>query len=301
MIYTVTLNPSLDYHLHVPCLTQGGTNRAVREDMTFGGKGINVSVVLTRLGIPNIALGFVAGFTGDEFCAHLTETGIVHDMIRLENGLTRINVKLHAEDETEINASGPVITTEAMEALMRKLDGLNAGDTLVLSGSIPPSLPRDTYAAVMARLTGKGIRFVVDAEGEALTATLAHRPFLIKPNLRELSMLTGRELITDEQIIAAARDLKARGAENVLVSLGGRGAILLDDDENCHIAPAVGGKPVSTVGAGDSMVAGFLAGLSEGYGHALRLGLAAGGATACTEGLANRDAICALLDGRCLR
>ena len=297
MIYTLTLNPSLDYSLYADTLAYGTANRAVRETLTYGGKGINVSVILTRLGIPNVALGFVAGFTGDELCARLNDAGIAHDMIRLAEGMTRINIKLHAEDETEINAAGPVITAGAMESLMCQLDGLNDGDTLVLSGSIPPSLPRDTYAAVMVLLAGKDIRFVVDAEGEALTAALAHRPFLVKPNLRELSMLVGRELASDDEIIIAARDLQMRGAENVLVSLGSRGAILLDGDGNCHVSPALGGKPVSTVGAGDSMVAGFLAGLSEGYGHALRLGLAAGGATACAEGLGTREGILSLYRG----
>lgn len=298
MIYTLTLNPSLDYHLHAPHLTLGTTNRAAREDLTFGGKGINVSVVLTRLGVPNVALGFVAGFTGDELCARLSDTGIIHDIIRLEGGMTRVNVKLHAGEETEINTSGPVIPSEAMEALMHKLGDLNGGDTLVLSGSIPPALPRDAYAAIMARVAGKGIRCVVDAEGEVLTATLLHRPFLIKPNLRELSALVGKELITDEDILSAARDLQTRGARNVLVSLGGRGAILLDEDGGRCVCPALGGASVSTVGAGDSMVAGFLAGLPEGYDSALRLGLAAGGATACTEGLGTREEILHLYQGR---
>lgn len=297
MIYTLTLNPSLDYHVHLPRLSLGTTNRVAREALTLGGKGINVSVILTCLGVPNVALGFVAGFTGDALCEGLTDAGITHDMIRLNTGMTRINVKLHADDETEINATGPAITAEAMDALMRKLDSLNGGDTLVLSGSIPPSLPVDTYAVVMARLAGKGIRCVVDAEGEALTATLPHRPLLVKPNLRELSGLAGRELTTDGEIVAAARDLQARGAENVLVSLGGRGAILLDENGVCHISPALGGRPVSTVGAGDSMVAGFLAGLPQGYDVALRMGLAAGGATACTEGLGTKDEILALYHG----
>lgn len=297
MIYTLTLNPSLDYHLHIPQLTLGTTNRAVREDMTFGGKGINVSAVLTRLGISNMALGFVAGFTGDALCARLSEAGIIHDMIRLEVGMTRVNVKLHADTETEINASGPVIMSEAMEALMRKLGDLNGGDTLVLSGSVPPSLSRDTYATIMACVAGKGIRCAVDAEGEALTAALPCRPFLIKPNLRELSALAGRELTTNEDIVTAARGLQARGARNVLVSLGGRGAVLLDENGGCRISPAMGGTPVNTVGAGDAMVAGFLAGVPEGYDNALRMGLAAGGATACAAGLGTKDEILALFRG----
>jgi len=291
MIYTITLNPSLDYHLFVPSLHFGVTNRAEGDRITFGGKGINVSVILTRLGIPNMALGFVAGFTGDELCRHLTEEGLSHDMIRLERGNTRINVKLHAEHETDINGTGPVLTADAVEVMLGKLSLLNGGDTLVLSGSIPKSLPQSTYAVIMDRLSEKGIRFVIDAEGEVLTATLPHHPFLIKPNLRELSMLTGRELTTDDEILIAARDLQARGAENVLVSLGGRGALLLDRRGECHVAPALGGAPVNTVGAGDSMVAGFLSGVSDGYEVALRMGLAAGGATACAEGLATREEI----------
>ncbi len=294
MIYTVTLNPSLDYHLHIERLTLGVTNRAHGESLTFGGKGINVSVILTRLGVPNLALGFVAGFTGDELCGRLTEAGLTHDMIRLDEGMTRINIKLHAGDETEINAAGPVITPDALDVLLHKLETMNRGDILVLSGSIPPSLPRDTYATIMARLAGKGICCVVDAEGDALTATLPYRPFLVKPNLRELSVWAGRELTADEDIVTAARDLQARGARNVLVSLGGRGAILLSEDGGCHAAVALGGEPVSTVGAGDSMVAGFLAGLPEGYENALRMGLAAGGATACAEGLGTREEILSL-------
>ena len=297
MIYTVTFNPALDYHLFTKRLTLGTTNRAVREMMSFGGKGINVSVVLTRLGIPNIALGFVAGFTGDELCVRLTEAGIVHNMIRLTEGLTRINVKLHAEAETEINAAGPIITTESTEALMGKLEALNGGDTVVLSGSVPSSLPKDIYATIMARLAVKGIRFVVDAEGDTLTSTLPYQPFLIKPNRRELSILAGQELTTDDAVISAARHLQREGAKNVLVSLGGDGALLLTEDGKCYRCPALGGHPINTVGAGDSMVAGFLAGLPEGYENALRMGLAAGGATACSEGLGTREDILALYRG----
>ena len=297
MIYTVTLNPSLDYHLYTERLTLGTTNRATREAMTFGGKGINVSVILTRLGVPNIALGLVAGFTGDELCVRLTEAGLTHDMIRLEQGMTRINVKLHGSDESEINAAGPVITAEAMDTLMRKLGDLNGGDTLVLSGSVPSSLPKDTYARIMARLAGKGIRFAVDAEGAALTAVLPYRPFLVKPNRHELSALWGQDLTDDEAVISAARDLQRKGAQNVLVSLGGDGAILLTEDGDDYRSPALGGRPINTVGAGDSMGAGFLAGISDGYEAALRMGLAAGGTTACAEGLGTREDILSLYRG----
>jgi len=297
MIYTVTLNPSLDYHLYLSALSQGSIHRAQHTSMTFGGKGINISVILTRLGIPNVAWGFVAGFTGDELCVRLTEMGITHDMIHLEEGNTRINVKLHTEEESEINALGPKIMPDAMLVLLNKLEQMSGGDTLVLSGSVPPSLPPDTYGTILSHVAEKGIRCVVDTEGDALTATLPYAPFLIKPNLRELSMLSGRRLTTDEEIISAARDLQRRGAQNVLVSLGARGAILLDGDGGCHISPAFEGKSVNTVGAGDSMVAGFLAGLPEGYAAALRMGLAAGGATACAEGLGTREAILALYRG----
>lgn len=291
MIYTLTLNPALDHKLYLDELTLGSTNRAGRDTLIFGGKGINVSYVLSQLEIPNVALGFVAGFTGVALCRQLTDAGIRQDMIFLTEGLTRINVKLSADVETEINTCGPRITPEAMGALMRKLEDMSEGDILVLSGSIPPSLPRDTYATIMAALAGKGIRCVVDTEGEALTSTLPHRPFLVKPNLRELSLLSGTELTTDEDILSAARDLQARGAQNVLVSLGGRGAMLLDEYGGYVVSHALGGTPVNTVGAGDSMVAGFLAGVSEGYNQALRLGLAAGGATACSDDLGTKDAI----------
>ena len=298
MIYTVTLNPSLDYHLYLTALSVGNVHRTQHTGITFGGKGINVSVILSRLGIPNTALGFVAGFTGDELCARLTEAGVRQDMIRLENGYTRINVKLHAADETEINAAGATVTSDAMEVLLGKLELLNGGDELVLSGSIPPSLPIASYGNIMARLKSKGVRCVVDAEGDALLATLPYAPFLIKPNLHELSMLAGERLTTDAEIISAARGLQARGAQNVLVSLGARGAILLDADGGCHIAPAFVGNPVNTVGAGDSMVAGFLAGLPEGYASALRMGLAAGCATAFAEGLGEKETILALYHNR---
>lgn len=298
MVYTVTLNPSLDYHLYLPSLSVGNVHRAQHTDITFGGKGINVSVILTRLGIPNTALGFVAGFTGDELCARLNEAGVLQDMIRLETGHTRINVKLHATDETEINAAGATVTPDAMEVLLGKLESLNCGDALVLSGSIPPSLPINVYGKIMAHMRNKGIRCVVDAEGDALLATLAYAPFLIKPNLHELSMLVGERLTTDAEIISAARGLQAQGAQNVLVSLGARGAILLDADGECHIASAFSGEPVNTVGAGDSMVAGFLAGLPDGYASALRMGLAAGCATAYTEGLGEKETILALYHSR---
>ena len=299
MIYTVTFNPAIDYVMRLPVLRQGETNRAVTSDIQFGGKGVNVSCVLRELGVENTALGFVAGFTGEALAEHLSALGVRTDFIRLPEGNTRINVKLKTPEgsakETEINAAGPAIPNECLQALLAKLDTLTEGDTLVLAGSIPASLPKDTYSRIMERLAGRGIRFVVDAEGTLLTAVLPYRPFLIKPNRAELEGIMGRELPTDNDLKEAASELQRRGAVNVLVSLGGDGALLLDEHGTVHRRPAHSITPINTVGAGDSMVAGFLAGVDKGYDYALKLGMAAGGATACAEGLATAEDIAALL------
>lgn len=299
MIYTVTLNPAIDYVMRLDELRLGETNRATETAVQFGGKGINVSCMLRELGVESTALGFIAGFTGEALAAYLGEMDIPADLIRLPEGLTRINVKLKSGTESEINAAGPSIPAEALEALMAKLDTLTEGDTLVLAGSIPPSLPRDLYARLTSRLTsrltarvtGRGIRVVVDAEGEALTAVLPDRPFLIKPNRAELEGLMGRSLSAESDLREAATALQQAGAQNVLVSLGGEGALLLDEYGKFHRAPAAAVTPVNTVGAGDSMVAGFIAGLPHGYAYALQLGIAAGGATASTDGLGTRAVI----------
>ena len=299
MIYTVTFNPAIDYVMRLPALTPGKTNRTSAEQVQFGGKGVNVSCVLRELGVENTALGFVAGFTGDALTTYLSERGIRTAFIRLPEGLTRINVKVKTREagaeETEINAAGPAIPEPCFEALMAKLDTLHEGDTLVLAGSIPPSLPKDTYSRIMARLDGQGIRFVVDAEGALLTAVLPYRPFLIKPNRAELEGIMGRELPTDDDLTKAALALQQQGALNVLVSLGGDGALLLDEHGTTHRCPAHPIPPVNTVGAGDSTVAGFLAGVDRGYEYALRLGMACGGATAGAEGLATAESISALM------
>ncbi|MBE6594396.1 MAG: 1-phosphofructokinase [Ruminococcaceae bacterium] len=298
MIYTVTLNPAVDYVVHLPAFAEGATNRATGEEIYFGGKGINVSLVLRELGVTSTALGFVAGFTGDALEAHLAAAGVQTDFLRLPEGFTRINVKVKSGGrESEINGKGPAVPLEMVEVLLEKLDRLEEGDTLVLAGSVPGTLPSNIYERMLAHLSGRGVRFVVDAEGALLRATLGYRPFLIKPNRRELSGLVGRTLSNDGELAAAARELQAAGAQNVLVSLGGEGALLLDAEGTVHRAPAVGGAAVNTVGAGDSMVAGFLAGISRGYDRALRLGLAAGGATAGLPGLAGRADILALLKG----
>ncbi len=296
MIYTVTLNPALDYVLRLDSLNKGQTNRSSFVEIQFGGKGINVSYVLSQLGVPSVALGFVAGFTGDELVRIIAENGINSDFIKLDNGTTRINVKLKDDTETEINASGPEISSEALDRLFAKLESIKSGDTLVLSGSVPPSIPSNIYETVMQRLQNKGIRFVVDASKEVLLKTLKYRPFLIKPNVAELEETVGKKLVTECDIIGAAKSLQSLGALNVLVSRGNKGAILLDSFGNEHVAPAIPITPVNTVGAGDSMVAGFLAGVDKGYDNALRLGVATGSATAASSKLATKEEISEALE-----
>lgn len=295
MIYTVTFNPAVDYVVHLNAFTPGETNRSVSEEVYFGGKGINVSIILAQLGMESTALGFVAGFTGEALEKALVAGGTRTDFIRLPEGMTRINVKMKGDCETEINASGPRIDAASLEKLFAKLEVLQAGDTLVLAGSVPGSLPADIYEQILKELSGRGIRFVVDATGKLLLNVLKYRPFLIKPNRAELEEICGRKLDTQEKLVEGASELKAMGAQNVLISLGKDGALLLDEHGKVHTHEVLGGKPVNTVGAGDSMVAGFIAGCEKGYEHALLMGVAAGGATACAKGLATREEIFALL------
>lgn len=299
MIYTVTFNPALDYVMRMEHFEPGQTNRSVAEELYLGGKGINVTVVLHALGIESTALGFIAGFTGDALERGLTQQGICTDFIRLQEGMTRINVKLKTGKETEINAQGPAISADALEQLHQKLDLMQPGDTLVLAGSVPGSMPADIYERILHRLQKKDLRFVVDATGDLLVNVLRFRPFLIKPNKQELAEIVGEELMDETQIAAAAKRLQQQGAQNVLVSLGKDGALLASVDGQVLQSPALGGKPVNTVGAGDSMVAGFLAGynLTGSYAYALQMGSAAGGATACSSGLATGEQIRALMRG----
>ncbi|MBQ8599855.1 MAG: 1-phosphofructokinase [Clostridia bacterium] len=293
MIYTVTLNPALDYILYTEEFVLGRTNRSVKETLYYGGKGINVSAVLTELGVECTALGFIAGFTGNELKRLVKENGLQTDFIPLKKGATRINIKLKGTEETEINAQGPAIDDTDLQLLFQKLDKMKEGDTLVLAGSVPPTLPQDIYEQIAERLGGKGIRLAVDAAGELLKSVLPHRPFLIKPNKQELEGLAGRHLSTEAEIAAAAKELQQMGAEYVLVSLGAEGALLLD--QNGYIKkPAFTGTAINTVGAGDSMVAGFLAGIDHGKEYALKLGIAAGCATAFSERLASKEEIFAL-------
>ena len=291
MIFTVTFNPAIDYVMQVGDITFGKTNRSVAEEILFGGKGINVSSVLAELGIKTTALGFTAGFTGEALEKAVAKMGIKADFIRLKNGNTRINVKLKGSDETEINATGPNIERDELNCLFEKLDALKSGDTLVLAGSIPASLPSDIYEQIAKKLQSRGVRIVVDATGSLLLNVLKYNPFLIKPNHQELEEIIGEEIKTDEQLISAAELLKQMGAENVLVSLGSNGAILLANDGNIYRQSAFKVKVVNTVGSGDSMIAGFLAGFDKGYEYALKLGAAAGAATATFSGLATKEKI----------
>ncbi|MGN0571369.1 MAG: 1-phosphofructokinase [Candidatus Fimenecus sp.] len=297
MIYTVTFNPALDYVMCLTKLTTGEVNRTEADALYFGGKGINVSAVLKELGMESVALGFTAGFTGKALTDLLVQAGIQTDFIELPKGNTRINVKIKAQTETDINAGGPPISQTAFTALLKKLDALHPGDTVCLSGSVPPSLPEDTYETLLAHLAGKGIRFAVDATGALLLRVLRFSPFLVKPNHHELAELLGRDLPTEEDLFAGACELQSRGAKNVLVSRAGAGALLLTESGERYSMPAVQGEVKNAVGAGDSMVAGFLAGYFQkgDYLYALKLGLAAGSATAFSEGLAKRDTIIEIL------
>lgn len=295
MVYTVTLNPAVDYAIRVDGLRTGGVNRSLSEKISFGGKGINVSVVLKELGVQSKALGFIAGFTGKAIEEGVRAAGVETDFVALSAGCSRINVKIRSDEETEINGGGPEIPESARERLLEKLDALRDGDVLVLAGSVPNSLPRDMYERLLARLSAKRIRTVVDATGELLLHALKYRPFLIKPNDRELGELFGAAARDESEIVSLAGKLKEMGAANVLVSMAGNGAILLDETGKIHRVGVCRGTVKNSVGAGDSMVAGFLAGLPNGYEYALKLGTAAGGATAFSNGLAKREEIFALL------
>lgn len=298
MVYTVTFNPALDYVVRTNGFQVGEINRTESEEIQFGGKGINVSTVLRNLGVDNVAFGFLAGFTGQALEQGLRKAGIQTDFIWLEEGLTRINVKIKAGQETEINGRGPAIPDSALDELFQKLDRLTEGDVLVLAGSIPSALPDDIYQRILARLDGRGIRFVVDATRDLLCAVLPYRPFLIKPNNIELGEIFGKELQSDEEILDCARQLQKRGARNVLVSMAGSGSLLLDETGAHHRMGVPKGKVRNSVGAGDSMVAGFLAGwLKErNYAAALRMGAATGSATAFSDGLATKEQVLALLN-----
>ena len=300
MIYTVTFNPSLDYVIQVDKLVPGEINRTTHEAVYPGGKGNNVSVILSNLGHSSKALGFTAGFTGEALENMLKEFGCDTAFIRLPEGSTRINVKINAGEETEINGQGPVITEEAQQALFEQLDALKKEDILVLAGSIPNTLPSDIYERILEHLQGRGIHFVVDATKELLLKVLKYHPFLIKPNNHELGEMFGVTLKTRDEIVTYAKKLQEMGAENVLVSMAGDGAILLTEDGIIYKAKPPKGKVLNSVGAGDSMVAGFLTGyLNTGeYEKAFRLGVVTGSATAFQYWLATKEDIVALMEDK---
>ena len=299
MIYTVTFNPAIDYVVRLDApLEVGQVNRACGEDCVLGGKGINVSGVLAQLGCPSVALGFVAGETGAWLERGLAAQGLHTDFVHLENGMTRINVKIKAAQETELNGAGPDIPDEALHQLEEKLDGLTENDVLILAGSIPASLPQDVYERLLARLDGRGVRCVVDATRALLVNVLPYHPFLIKPNNHELGEIVGRELHTDEEIAAAARTLQEKGARNVLVSMAGDGALLLDEQEPDapHRLPqGQGGQQRGRRRQHGSRFCGRVSAKRQLRAVALRLGTACGSATAFSLGLATKEKIDELL------
>lgn len=293
MIYTVTFNPALDYLMYVSELQSDDINRTEKEQLFYGGKGINVSVILTRLGVKNKALGFLAGFSGHQLENMLNADSIENDFVYLKKGYTRINVKIKSKKETDINACGPEITADDVQELFKKIENLEKDDCLVLAGSIPKSLPDNIYEKILDKLNGKGIDFVVDATGDLLKNVLKYKPFMIKPNHHELGEIFSTEIKTLDEIKKYGKMLQDMGARNVLISRGKDGAALLDENGEIHTMGNVPGKIVSSVGCGDSMVAGFLAGYyqTKDYAYALKLGSACGNATAFSSNLATKEEI----------
>lgn len=298
MIYTVTLNPSIDYIVKLDKLTSGITNRTTSEEYYYGGKGINVSCVLAELDIESTAFGFVAGFTGEAIEKGIRNDKIITDFIKLKNGISRINIKIKAGEETEINCQGPHIDDSELERMLAKIDRITDGDTIVLAGNIPNTMPDDVYERILNRLGKKDVRIVVDATKKLLLNSLKHKPFLIKPNRQELSEIFETEVISEEDTQKYAKELQKMGAQNVLISLGGEGAMLIDELGNKHKAGVLKEKVINTVGSGDSMVAGFIAGYEKqhDYSYALKLGSVCGNATAFLSGLATKEKINELLE-----
>ena len=293
MIYTVTLNPSIDYVINLEHLNTGCVNRVNSEHVYPGGKGINVSRILKTLGHDNVATGFVSNFTGDFITNSLSDLNIKSDFIKLDNGFTRINVKIKSDEETEINGGGPHISDEKLKELFDKLSELKEGDILVLAGSIPSTLKEDLYEKIMEQVKEYNVKVVVDATKNLLLNVLKYNPFLIKPNNHELEEIFNVKLECVDDIATYSRKLQEMGARNVLVSRGKDGAILITEDKELFISNVPKGIVINSVGAGDSMVAGFISGYtnSNSYEEALRLGAASGSATAFSSDLANKDLI----------
>lgn len=293
MIYTVTLNPAIDCVLSLDELCLGAVNRAGKEALVIGGKGINVSIMLNNLNTKSRAMGFIAGFTGRALNDEVEQMGISTDFVTVKNGFTRVNVKLHAKDETEINGNGPDISEENLNELLEKLNVLESGDTVVLSGSVPKTVPQDFYAIIAKKAKSHDAHIVADASGELLRGVLPYNPLLIKPNRDELADFFGESMDSRDKVICAAEKLQRLGARNVIVSMAGDGAILYTEQGEIYTAPAAKGTVINSVGAGDSMLAGFLAARENGsgYAEALAMGTAAGGATAFSVGIAEHQKV----------
>lgn len=293
MIYTVTFNPSIDYIVSVEGFKEGIVNRTSKELMFPGGKGINVSMVLSNLGFENTALGFLAGFTGEKIQDLLTENGVNADFIKVSEGISRINVKIRSDKESEINGMGPEIQQADIESLYDKLDKLQEGDILVLAGSIPSVMPETMYSDIMERLQGRDIKIIVDATRDLLVNVLKYKPFLVKPNNHELGEIYGVTLNTREEVVPYGKKMQEAGARNVLISMAGEGAVLIAEDGQVYMSPCPKGKVKNSVGAGDSMVAGFIAGYldSGDYKEALRKGLLTGSASAFSDNLATKEEV----------
>lgn len=298
MIYTITFNPALDYIVKMDDFNLGHVNRTKSESIYAGGKGINVSIVLNNLGVKSKALGFIAGFTGDEIEREVRNFGCDTDFIRLKEGMSRINVKIKADVESEINGGGPNIPEEALKELYIQLEKLEEGDILVLAGSIPKTMPVDIYERIMERLQNKGVKFIVDTTGDCLLKVLKYNPFLIKPNHHELGELFNVKLSGKEEIIEYAKKLKEMGAENVIISMAGDGAILINSNGEVTTSNVPKGVVKNSVGAGDSMVGGFITGYvnSGRVEEAFKLGVATGSASAFSEGLATKEYVYELLE-----
>ena len=297
MIYTITFNPALDYISQVENFEIGKINRTQTEKILPGGKGLNVSTVLKNLGIKSTALGFIAGFTGEELKRNIEQRGIKTDFIKVKKGITRINVKISSKEETALNGNGPDIATEDINELLEKIEQINSKDTVILAGNIPKCINNDIYEIICKKLECKKVRFVVDATKELLMNVLKYKPFLIKPNKEELEETFKEKIETKEDIIVHAKKLQEMGAQNVLISLGGEGAILVTKENKEYFLNAPKGKVLNTVGAGDSMVAGFIAGYEKSgeFEYAFKMGVATGSASAFSMNLATAEEVANLL------
>lgn len=297
MIYTITFNPALDYISQVEDFKIGKINRTKTEEIVPGGKGLNVSIVLKNLKIESIALGFIAGFTGEKLKTDIEQKGIKTDFIKVEKGMTRINVKISSKEETALNGNGPEITEENINELLEKIENIKCEDTVIISGNIPKCINNNIYEIICKKLEQNKIRFIVDATKELLVTVLKYKPFLIKPNKDELEETFKVKIKNEEDIIVYAKKLQEMGARNVLISLGGDGAILVTEEQNEYFLKAPKGKVINTVGAGDSMVAGFIAGYEKSgdFKYAFKMGIATGSASAFSIGLATEEKVANLL------